>query len=148
MPALSDVIARLRAMAAGGAANRLMAAAAMIQGLDERFAACMIWRRDGGRLHLAAGAGAHHEECPLPQGGGISRRAVDRNEPVSLGNNKAAERSLECYLFAGSELAVPIPGASGTVLGALHVQSERVEAFTPADQALLAALAAVIGEWL
>lgn len=148
MLAGSDVIAQLRAVAADSAANRLAAAAALVQGLDERFAACMIWRRNGERVVLEADAGEHNEECPLPQQGGISRTVVDLNEPVALGNTKADDQYLECYLFAGSELAVPIPGSGGTALGALHVQSDRVEAFTAADRTLLTALAAVIGEWL
>ncbi len=127
---------------------RLIEAAALILQSDPRLATCMIWRCRGDALLLAANAGEHSEECPLPAGGGIASAAVRANAPVRVGNNKAEERTMECYLFSGSELAVPIPGDDGAVLGALHVQSQRVEAFTPADEAWLTGLAAVIAAWL
>lgn len=137
---------RLRAL---GPAPPLAAAAELVRGLDPRYATCMIWQgAPGDRLVLAADAGEHTEECPLPPHGGISRKVWHLNAPVALGNNKAAERSLECYLFAGSELAVPVPGPDGRACGTLHIQSEQLEAFTAVDRELLAELAAVIAPWL
>lgn len=149
VPAPREVLKQLRAvMSHGSAAQRLQAAAAHLQGLDQRYATCMIWRRVGNELALVADAGQHHEECPLPAGGGISRQAVQRGEQVVVGNNRAAERSLECYLFAGSELAMPIAGPEGRAVGAVHLQSEQLEAFAAADSALLQSVAALIGGWL
>lgn len=144
-----ELLVRLRAIAAGHPnADRLTELATFIQAVDARFSTCMIWQRSTSGLTLMADVGEHHEECPLPSRGGISQQAVETNQSVLMGNNKAAERTIECYLFAGSEMAVPIPTLDGQTWGAIHVQSEQIEAFTSADRTLFTAIAAVCGAWL
>ena len=145
----AELVVKLRTIAAGPAsADRLTAVASFVQGTDARFSTCMIWKRSTEGLSLVADVGEHHEECPLPAGGGISQLAVGTNQSVLVGNNKAADRTIECYLFAGAELAIPIPAPDGQTWGAIHLQSEQIEAFTSSDRTLLTAVAAIIGEWL
>lgn len=147
--ALPELLVRLQAIAAGHPkADRPSVLAAFVQGIDDRFSTCMIWQRSAEGLSLIADVGEHHEECPLPCCGGISQEVVATNQSVLVGNNKAAERTIECYLFAGSEIAIPIPAQDGQTWGAIHVQSEQIEAFTSADRTMLTAVATVIGEWL
>lgn len=148
-PEAGDDIARLAAAVADKPeGERLAALAAGILASDRRLANCMVWRCADHRMTLVTEVGQHSEECPLPTDGGISREAVGRSAPVLLHNNKAADRTLECYLGAGSELAVPVPGPAGQPMGALHVQSEQVEAFRPADADWLTRLAEVAGRLL
>ena len=71
---------------------------------------------------------------------GITRWVIEHEEPLCLGDVKADPRYLEADENIRSEMAVPLTVGEHTI-GAINVESERINAFSNDDQRLLSILA-------
>jgi putative methionine-R-sulfoxide reductase with GAF domain len=70
--------------------------------------------------------------------------AVASGEPVIVPNVAEDSRYLTTLGNTRAEMIVPVRVAGGGVVGTIDVESERLNAFGPADRELLAACAGVI----
>ena len=83
-----------------------------------------------------------HPRFPVTQG--LNGAAVSSRKPVIVQDVSRDPRYLATLGSTMAEMIVPVRTASGAVVGTIEVESERVGAFTQADQALLEACAPVL----
>ncbi len=81
----------------------------------------------------------------IPLGRGVCGTAAARNETVVVPDVHAFEGHIACDSTSLSEIVVPY-AIGGRVAGVLDVDSPEHDRFTPADQALLEAAAAIYAE--
>ena len=85
---------------------------------------------------------------PVELGPGLTSRVIATGRPLRIGSDEAARTAGAITLPLGepreSWLGVPIAGPSGT-MGVLAVQSRDVDAYTEADERVLATLASSMG---
>jgi signal transduction histidine kinase len=91
-------------------------------------------------IQAARGIPAPAAELRLRMGEGITGWVARTGRPARVGDVRSDSRYVPIRPDVRSELAVPLE-VNGEIRGILNVDSERVEAFTAADQELLAELA-------
>jgi signal transduction histidine kinase len=91
-------------------------------------------------IHAAEGLPANAAELKLRVGEGITGWVARTGEPARVGDVRQDPRYVLLRREVRSELAVPLE-VEGEVRGVLNVDSDRAEAFSAEDQALLSALA-------
>ena len=91
-------------------------------------------------IQAARGIPAPAAELRLRMGEGITGWVARTGRPARVGDVRSDSRYVPIRPDVRSELAVPLE-VNGEIRGILNVDSERVEAFTSADQELLAELA-------
>ncbi len=69
----------------------------------------------------------------LERGKGVCWAGVQRAEPVVVPDVHAFEGHIACDPRSKSEVVVPLRRPDGTVVGVLDVDSDRLDAFGPAD---------------
>lgn len=69
----------------------------------------------------------------LARGKGVCWAAAQRAEPVVVPDVHAFEGHIACDPRSRSEVVVPVRRADGTIAGVLDVDSDRPDAFGPAD---------------
>src|SRR6266478_4838599 len=92
-------------------------------------------------IHAATGLPADAPELKLRIGEGITGWVARTGKPARVGDVSRDRRYFMLHSEVRSELAVPLE-VNGEVRGVLNVDSDRLDAFTAADQELLEALAA------
>jgi signal transduction histidine kinase len=91
-------------------------------------------------IHAAEGLPAHASQLKLRLGEGITGWVARAGKPARVGDVTRDARYVPLRPEVRSELAVPLE-VGGEVRGVLNVDSDRLEAFSAEDQALLEALA-------
>ncbi len=86
-----------------------------------------------------------HTRIPLNQG--ICGAAASTGQTLIVDDVNADPRYLACSLETRSEIVVPIRH-QGRILGEIDIDSDQPAAFTPLDQDLLQAVAALLAEKL
>ena len=104
-----------------------------------------IYLLDGNELCLGPFEGKPSPHTRIPLGRGICGAAAAEKATIIVDDVNADPRYLACSLETRSEIVVPIM-RNGEVLGEIDVDSDRLAAFGPADQALLEAVAAAVAE--
>ena len=69
---------------------------------------------------------------------------IDRGEPVLVADVNAFPDHIACDSRSQSEVVVPLRDASGTIVGVLDVDSDRLDDFGPADRDGLEEIASVL----
>src|SRR5207248_8697629 len=92
-------------------------------------------------IQAAQGLPAHAPELRLRVGEGITGWVARTGKPARVNDVKEDARYVMLRREVQSELAVPLE-VNGEVRGVLNVDSDRVDAFSADDQALLEGLAA------
>jgi len=92
-------------------------------------------------IHAAHGLPAQAADLRLRVGEGITGWVAKNGKPARVGDVTKDPRYVLLRPEVRSELAVPLE-VQGQVRGVINVDSERLDAFTPADQELLESLAA------
>jgi signal transduction histidine kinase len=91
-------------------------------------------------IQAARGIPAHAAELRLRMGEGITGWVARTGRPARVGDVRSDPRYVQLRPDVRSELAVPLE-VNGEIRGILNVDSNRVDAFTAADQELLGELA-------
>src|SRR6266446_6956902 len=91
-------------------------------------------------IHAATGLPANAPDLKLRIGEGITGWVARAGKPARVGDVSRDRRYFMLHSEVRSELAVPLE-VNGEVRGVLNVDSDRLEAFSADDQALLEALA-------
>lgn len=100
-----------------------------------------IYLLEGDELVLEAWKGPEAtEHVRIPLGKGICGLAARTAQVVNVPDVSQDPRYLMCFPSTRSELVVPIRGSKG-VLGEIDVDSDRLAAFGPEDEAFLQAVA-------
>ena len=85
----------------------------------------------------------------FPRDKGLNGVAVATKQPVISQDVASDPRYLTAFATTGSEAIFPVVSETGEVIGTIDVESDRVHAFSPADEAFLCACAAAIsGLWV
>lgn len=101
-------------------------------------------------LVLGPYVGAPTDHARIPFGRGICGQAADRGETFVVQDVREESNYLSCSVHVRSEIVVPLvvsrPDGAATggavVVGELDIDSHALAPFTPADRALLEAIAA------
>jgi len=88
------------------------------------------------RIEVSRGLGAGHEHAALPLGEGITGWVALNARPLRVPDVRVDVRYREIRPAVRSELAVPME-ILGQVVGVVNCDSDRVDAFTGADEELL-----------
>jgi putative methionine-R-sulfoxide reductase with GAF domain len=85
---------------------------------------------------------AHVPEFPISQG--LNGAAAASGKPVVVQDVSQDPRWLTTFASTRAEAIYPVVGVGGTVVGTIDVESDRIGAFGPDDEALLAEAARVL----
>lgn len=125
------------------------AAEAVVETLAERVAHYSwigIYWVDGDHLVLGPWRGPHAtEHTRIPIGEGVCGAAAASGEVELVADVSQDDRYLECFPSTRSELVVPIHDPTGSVVGEIDVDSDRLAAFDEDDVQLLETVAAALG---
>lgn len=102
-----------------------------------------IYLLDGNELVLGPFVGKPSPHTRIPLGRGICGAAATEKATIVVDDVNADPRYLACSLETRSEIVVPIMQGAD-VLGEIDIDSDRLAAFGPADQALLEGVAALL----
>ena len=91
-------------------------------------------------IHASYGLPPDLADCRLPVGVGITGWVARTGQPARVGDVTRDPRYVRLRAEVRSELAVPLL-LNNEVRGVLNVDADRIDAFTPEDQALLQELA-------
>ena len=91
-------------------------------------------------IHASYGLPPELADCRLPVGVGITGWVARTGQPARVGDVTRDPRYVRLRAEVRSELAVPLL-LNNEVRGVLNVDADRIDAFTPEDQALLQELA-------
>jgi len=91
-------------------------------------------------IEAAVGLTKKAQQLKLKPGEGVTGWVAQRGQPLRVPDVKADRRYVPARQSVRSELAVPLE-IEGQVMGVLNVDSDRVNAFSAADEELLVALA-------
>lgn len=104
-----------------------------------------IYMVEGAALKLRAWDGpAATQHVEIPLGEGVCGFAASTGEVANVPDVSQDERYLECFLGTRSELVVPIR-KQRRVYGEVDIDSDRLAAFTAADEAFLTAFCDRLG---
>jgi GAF domain-containing protein len=142
----SDVIRELEtARGAGDSRDDLLRAAVeRIDRAEDHFNWTGIYLLEGDELVLHNYVGRPTEHTHIPVGVGVCGAAVAQNRDLKVDDVSAEENYLACSIETKSELVILIRSADGRIHGQIDLDSDRVAAFTPADEAGLREIA----DWL
>lgn len=112
--------------------------------IGARHGSLMLIHTGGNSLHIAAVVGEdwtmQKKACVLALGEGITGRVAATGQAYLSPDVSKDSHYFPLFDYIVSEMAVPVV-SQGRVLGVINVDSERMEAFTPADMDLVAMLA-------
>ena len=77
------------------------------------------------------------EQCVLNPCAGSGGAAARTRQTQLVPDVEAFPGHIACSSSTRSEIVVPVIGAGGRLIGVLDIDSDRPDAFTPADQAAL-----------
>jgi len=144
----ASIVAALDAARTAGADGRELLAEAVrrIEGASERFDWVGAYMLEDGELVLGPYVGAPTDHVRIPVGRGVCGTAVAEDRDINVPDVREIGNYIACSVGTRSELVVLIrePG-SGRVLGQLDLDSDRVAAFTEADEREIRAVAAWLG---
>ncbi|MFL5574692.1 MAG: GAF domain-containing protein [Gemmatimonadaceae bacterium] len=80
----------------------------------------------------------------FPRAQGLNGAAVTAGAPVVANDVARDPRYLTTFATTGAEMIVPVQDDAGRVVGTVDVESDRVGAFGPAEQALVERCAAAL----
>ena len=142
MPDYPDLAARIRALTEGETdAVALMATLACeIHHSDDRFDWTGFYRvMAPGLLKIGPYQGGHG--ClVIPFDRGVCGAAARSGETQLVPDVDAFPGHIACASSTRSELVIPVRNGAGALLGVLDIDSDRPDAFTPADAAALEAI--------
>lgn len=146
MPDYPDLAARIRALTEGETdAVALMATLACeIHHSDDRFDWTGFYRVTApGLLKIGPYQGGHG--ClVIPVDRGVCGAAARSGETQLVPDVDAFPGHIACASSTRSELVIPVVNGAGALLGVLDIDSDRPDAFTPADAAALEAILAEV----
>ncbi len=142
---LDKVTAAIRE--AGDARRALAAAVGMLKQQVPHYTWVGIYILDGNVLILGPFVGKPSPHVRIPVGEGICGAAAAERATIVVDDVNADPRYLACSVETRSEIVVPIIH-EGSVLGEIDIDSDRPAAFTPADRALVEAVAALLAPGL
>jgi L-methionine (R)-S-oxide reductase len=106
-----------------------------------------IYLLDGNELVLGPFVGKPSPHTRIPLGRGVCGAAAAEQATIIVDDVNADPRYLACNVETRSEIVVPIM-LDGEVLGEIDIDSDRLAAFGPKDQALLESVAALLAPQL
>lgn len=143
----AGIVAALEAArgSGAGAADLLGEAVRRIEAASERFDWVGVYLLEDGELVLGPYVGAATDHVRIPVGRGVCGTAVAEDRDINVPDVREIENYIACSVGTRSELVVLIrePG-TGRVLGQLDLDSDRVAAFTDADERELR----IVADWL
>jgi len=142
----SDVIRELETARGAGESldDLLRTAVERIDRAEDHFNWTGIYLLEGDELVLHNYVGRPTEHTHIPVGVGVCGAAVAQNRDLKVDDVSAEENYLACSIETKSELVILIRSADGRIHGQIDLDSDRVAAFTPADEAGLREIA----DWL
>jgi GAF domain-containing protein len=122
---------------------RMASAAALLHHKMPHFFWTGFYRLEGGDLIVGPYQGPI--ACMvLERHTGVCWASVDRGEPVLVSDVHAFPGHIACDSRSQSEVVVPVRDAAGAIVGVLDVDSDKPDAFSPADVEGLTAVVALI----
>jgi GAF domain-containing protein len=106
-----------------------------------------VYLLEGDELVLGPFVGKPSPHTRIPLGRGICGAAATEKATIIVDDVNADPRYLACSIDTRSEIVVPIMQGS-RVLGEIDIDSDRPAAFSPSDQALVEAVAAMLASRL
>jgi GAF domain-containing protein len=106
-----------------------------------------IYLLEGQDLVLGPYRGKPSPHTRIPLGRGICGAAATERATIVVDDVTSDPRYLACSLETRSEIVVPIM-RNGVVMGEIDIDSDTPAAFTPDDQRMLEAVAAILSEKL
>jgi GAF domain-containing protein len=106
-----------------------------------------VYLLQGEELVLGPYVGKPTPHIRIPLNQGICGAAASTGQTLIVDDVNADPRYLACSLETRSEIVVPIRH-QGRILGEIDIDSDQPAAFTPLDQDLLQAVAALLAEKL
>ena len=146
-PSGAEIVAALEAARASGAgaAALLTEAVQRIEAAADRFDWVGVYLLEDGELVLGPYVGAATDHVRIPVGRGVCGTAVAEDRDINVPDVRQIENYIACSVGTRSELVVLIrEPESGRVLGQLDLDSDRVAAFTDADERELR----LVADWL
>lgn len=146
-PSGAEIVAALEAARASGAGGSELLAEAVrrIEAAADRFDWVGVYLLEDGELVLGPYVGAATDHVRIPVGRGVCGTAVAEDRDINVPDVREIENYIACSVGTRSELVVLIrEPESGRVLGQLDLDSDRVAAFTDADERELR----VVADWL
>jgi len=98
-------------------------------------------------LHLGPYAGETTDHTTIPYGKGICGQAAETEKTFLIDDVTAESNYISCSINVKSEIVVPIK-KDGIVVGQIDIDSDKVAAFTAADQELLENMCAELAPYI
>jgi L-methionine (R)-S-oxide reductase len=146
---LAHKLKEILALKLGRAPTAARIAGAIRSGGDYRWVGIYDVDRRRGMVVNVAWSGPDAPVYPtFPVGKGLTARAIASGKTVNVGDVAADAGYLTALEGTRSEIIVPVLDRAGAVVGTIDVESERLDAFDTATQALLEECAqAIVGFW-
>jgi L-methionine (R)-S-oxide reductase len=125
---------------------RMATTAALLHAKMPHFVWTGFYRAVGRDLLVGPYQGALACAILEPRGSGVCWSCVQRGETIVVPDVHAFEGHIVCDARSRSEIAIPVRGAEGAVVGVLDVDSNELDAFFEADRIGLERIAAMIGD--
>ena len=107
-----------------------------------------VYLVEGDKLVLRAYSGdAETEHVSIPIGQGICGAAAKQGETIVVPDVNKDPRYLMCFPSTRAEIVVPIKGRH-SVLGEIDIDSDKLAAFSPADERFLEVAARLLATFL
>jgi GAF domain-containing protein len=98
-------------------------------------------------LHLGPYTGEKTDHTTIPYGKGICGQAAETEKTFLIDDVSAESNYISCSIHINSEIVVPIK-KEGIVVGQIDIDSDKVAAFTAADQELLENICAELAPYI
>jgi L-methionine (R)-S-oxide reductase len=98
-------------------------------------------------LHLGPYTGEKTDHTTIPYGKGICGQAAETEKTFLIDDVSAESNYISCSIHINSEIVVPIK-KEGIVVGHIDIDSDKVAAFTAADQELLENICAELAPYI
>jgi len=98
-------------------------------------------------LHLGPYTGEETDHSTIPYGKGVCGQAAESEKTFLIDDVSAESNYIACSIHVKSEIVVPI-FREGIVVGQIDIDSDKLAAFTAADQELLETICAELSPYI
>jgi len=98
-------------------------------------------------LHLGPYTGEETDHSTIPYGKGVCGQAAESEKTFLIDDISAESNYIACSIHVKSEIVVPI-FREGIVVGQIDIDSDKLAAFTAADQELLETICAELSPYI